>query len=158
MKRYLFKLSLVLVMMIAGFATVAMGKPAAGLRGTSRMEIEPSSASLAGGKAKLTTTALRREAAKYVGNYDIKVRPYFFKSEKGTLSFAVSDESLRKLAKGTAVDFAGSAVTSGSGKSRAVKVKVTPAGVGVANGSLTIAITTENGELVFATEYTFGGG
>jgi hypothetical protein len=158
MKRYLFKLSLVLVMMIAGFATVAMGKPAVGLRGTSRMELQPSSASLAGGKAKLTTTALRREAARYVGNYDIKVRPYFFKSEKGTLSIAVSDESLRKLAKGTAVDFAGNAVTSGSGKTRTVKVKVTPAGAGVANGRLTISIATENGELVFATEYTFGGG
>jgi hypothetical protein len=158
MKRSSSILSLVLVMMIAGFGTVAMEKPAAGLRGTSRMEIEPSSASLAGGKANLTTTALRREAAKYVGNYDIKVRPYFFKSEKGTLSFAVSDELLRKLAKGTVVDFAGSAVTTGSGKSRAVKVRVTPAGVGMANGSLTISITTENGELVFATEYTFGGG
>jgi hypothetical protein len=116
MKRSSSILSLVLVMMIAGFGTVAMEKPAAGLRGTSRMEIEPSSASLAGGKANLTTTALRREAAKYVGNYDIKVRPYFFKSEKGTLSFAVSDELLRKLAKGTVVDFAGSAVTTGSGK------------------------------------------
>jgi hypothetical protein len=157
MKRSLSKLSVVFVIMFAGFGTVAKEKPAAGL-GTSCMEIEPCSASLAGGKAKLTTTALRREVAKYVGSYDIKVRPYFFKSEKGTLSFNVSDESMRTLTKGTAVDFAGRAVTSGTGKSRAVKVKVTPAGAGLANGDLTISIATENGELVFITAYAFSGG
>jgi hypothetical protein len=158
MKRSLSKLSVVFVIMFAGFGTVAKEKPAAGLGVTSCMEVEPCSASLAGGKAKLTTTALRREVANYVGSYDIKVRPYFFKSEKGTLSFNVSDESLRKLAKGTAVDFAGRAVTGGTGKSRAVKVKATPAGAGLANGNLIISIATENGELVFTTAYTFSGG
>jgi hypothetical protein len=157
MKRPLSKLSVVFVIMIAGFGTGAKEKPAAGRGGTSCMEIEPCSASLAGGKAKLTTTALQRGGAKYTGNYDIKVSPYFFKSEKGTLSFDVSDESMRKLATGTTVDFAGRAVTSGTGKSRAVKVKLKPAGAGLANGNLTIAIATTNGELVFKTVYTFGG-
>jgi hypothetical protein len=157
MKRSLLKLSVVFVIWVAGLGTLAKEKPDAGLKGTSRMEMEPCSASLAGGKAKLTTTALRRGTAKYTGNYDIKVSPYFFKSEKGTLSFDVSDESMRKLAKGTTVDFAGRAVTSGTGKSRAVKVKMVPAGAGLANGNLTIAIATTNGELVFRTEYTFGG-
>ena len=157
MKRCSSKLCVVLVIVIAGFGTMASGDPAAGMKGTSRMKIDPCSASLAGGKAKLNTTALRRDEAKYVGNYDIKVSPYFFKNEKGTLSFDVSDESLRKLAKGAVVDFGGRAVTSGTGKSRAVKVKVTPAGSGVANGSMTISIATTNGELVFTTAYTFGG-
>jgi hypothetical protein len=128
------------------------------LSGASRMAIEPSSASLAGGKARLTTTALRRQAARYVGNYQLKVVPYFFKNETGTLSIAVTDESLRKLAQGTTVSLAGNAVTSGTEETRAVRVKATPAGVGVAKGNLTITITTENGELVFATEYTLGGG
>src|SRR4030095_2980526 len=120
MKRSLSKLSVVFVIMFAGFGTVAKEKPAAGLGATSCMEIEPCSASLAGGKAKLTTTALRREVAKYVGSYDIKVRPYFFKSEKGTLSFNVSDESMGKLTKGTVVGFAGRAVTSGKIHHRAL--------------------------------------
>ena len=137
---------------------MAEGDPVVERWDTSRMKIDPCSTSLAGGKAKLLTTALRRDAAKYVGNYDLKVSPYFFKNEKGTLSIDVSDEALRKLARGTVVDFAGRAVTSGTGKSRAVKVKVTPGGSGVANGNMTISIATTNGELVFSTEYAFFGG
>ena len=156
MKRSLSKLSVVFAIMVAGFGTWAKEMPVAARGETSRMEIEPCSATLAGGKAKLTTTSLRRGPAKYTGNYDIKVSPYFFKSENGTLSFDVSDESMRKLATGTTVDFAGRAVTNGTGKSRAVKVKLRPAGAGLANGNLTISIATTNGELVFKTAYTFG--
>ena len=121
------------------------------------MVIEPSSATLAGGKARLTASALRRQAAMYLGNYQLKVFPYFFKSETGTLSIAVADASLRKLATGATVEFSGKAVTNGTGKTRAVRVKATPAGPDVPKGSLTISITTENGELVFATAYSLGG-
>jgi hypothetical protein len=86
------------------------------------------------------------------------VEPYFFKSESGTLSVVVPDELLRKLVGGQAVSFAGKAVTSGSGKTRAVRVKASPAAADASRGSLTISIPTENGELVFATQYTLGGG
>lgn len=121
--------------------------------GASRMVIQPSSASLAGGKARLTTTALHRKGAKYVGNYEIKVTPYFFKSESGTLSVAVTNASLSKLAAGSPVSFTGSAITSGTHERRGIMVKATPHGVGSPNGTLTIAIATENGELLFASSY-----
>src|SRR5688572_18351061 len=62
-----------------------------------KIVIEPSSASLTGGNATLTTTALNRKAGSFVGDYQLKVTPYFFKSEKGKLSIHVSDEMLRKL-------------------------------------------------------------
>jgi hypothetical protein len=123
-----------------------------------RIAIQPASASLAGGKAHLTTTGLQRTGGKYAGNYQLKVVPYFFKSESGTLSVVVPDELLRKLVDGKAVSFAGKAVTSGSKTTRAVRVKATPAAADAAKGSMTISIPTENGELVFATEYTLGGG
>jgi hypothetical protein len=158
MKRSSPKLPLLTVMAFACFRTVALAAPDVALSGASKMAIAPTSASLAGGNAQLTTTALRRQAARYVGNYRLKVVPYFFKNETGTLSIAVSDESLRKLAMGTPVKLAGKAMSTGSEKTRAVRVKATPAGVGVAKGSLAISITTENGELVFATEYTLGDG
>lgn len=125
--------------------------------GASRMVIEPSSASLAGAKAQLMATALQRKDAKYTGSYQLKVTPYFFKSESGTLSVAVSDESLRKLAAGSAVKFAGSAVTTGSSKKRPITVKALPDGVGSQNGTLTISIATENGELLFTSSYALNG-
>jgi hypothetical protein len=121
------------------------------------MVIEPCSASLAGGKARLIATALRREASKYTGNYQLKVTPYFFKNESGTLSIAVTDESLRKLVSGVPVSFAGSAVTKGSGKRRAVAIRATPTGAGSIKGNLRITITTENGELLFNSAYTLTG-
>ena len=123
-----------------------------------RIAIQPASASLAGGKAHLTTAGLQRAGGRYAGNYQLKVEPYFFKSESGTLSVVVPDELLRKLVGGQAVSFAGKAVTSGSGKTRAVRVKASPAAADASRGSLTISIPTENGELVFATQYTLGGG
>jgi hypothetical protein len=125
--------------------------------GTSRMVIQPSSASLAGAKARLSASELQREGAKYVGNYQISVTPYFFKSETGTMSVAVSNASLSKLAAGSPVSFTGSAVTSGTNERRGIMVKATPHGVGSPNGTLTISIATENGELLFASSYALNG-
>jgi hypothetical protein len=140
------------------FSDWAAGASAVGVDGATRMTVEPSSASLSGGKARLTITGLRRQAGKYAGNYQLKVVPYFFKNESGTLSIGLSDESLNKLFAGSAVNLNGSAVTAGSRKTRAVTVKVTPAGIGTAKGSLAISIATENGPLLFVTAYTLGSG
>lgn len=143
--------------MCLGWGRVAWGATAPVVN-ADRISIQPASASLAGGKARLTTTGLQRKGGKYAGNYQLNVVPYFFKSETGTLSMVVTDELLKKLIGGNTVSFAGKAVTTGTGKTRAVKVKATPTAADAAKGSMTISIPTENGELVFATQYTLGGG
>ena len=61
-----------------------------------------------------------------MGTYQLKVRPYFFKSAKGTLLLAASDNSVRKLQAGTAIGFTGKAVTSKDGKTHVVLGKATP--------------------------------
>lgn len=121
------------------------------------MVIQPSSTTLAGGKARLIATALQRKGAQYLGNYQLKVHPYFFKNETGTLSVAVSDTSLSQLAAGLAMNFAGIAVTNGSGKRRAITVKAKPDGIGSKVGTLTISIPTANGELLFTSSYALVG-
>jgi hypothetical protein len=122
-------------------------------RGLHKLSIEPSSASLAGGKARLILTSLVRTSGAYVGDYELKVTPYFFKSEKGKLSLAVSDQALQKLAQSSPADFAGNATTAGSGLSRPTRVKAIPS----ANdrGMLKISVATENGPMVFNTSYRF---
>jgi hypothetical protein len=148
--------------------TLAAGSPAAmpsaadgpapvAARAGSTMVVEPSSADLAGGKARLTTTALRRDGARYIGNYQLKVVPYFFKNETGTLSIAVNDSTLGKLIAGLPVSFAGSAATNGAKKRRAVTVKAIPAAAGSPKGTLIMAIATENGELLFRSAYALSG-
>jgi hypothetical protein len=82
------------------------------------------------------------------------VRPYFFKSEKGTLLLGASDASVRKLQAGTAIDFSGKAVTRKDGKSHVVLGKATPSSGD--QGSVTFSIITENGKMIFNTSYHFG--
>ena len=88
-----------------------------------------------------------------MGDYQLKVRPYFFKSEKGTLVLAASDDSVRKLQAGTAIDFTGKAVTRKDGKIHVVLGKATSSSGD--RGSVTFSIITENGKIVFNTSYHF---
>ena len=143
--------------MVACLSVKAIAGPESILACAGKLTLVPSSTSLAGGKVRLTTTELQRAAGKYAGEYQLKVVPYFFKNETGSLTITASDEALRTLAAGTAVLFGGKAVTAGTGKTRSIKVKATPAGANALKGSITITIPTENGELVFESEYTFRG-
>jgi hypothetical protein len=71
--------------------------------GTRKLFIDPSSASVAlRGKASLMVSPLTHRDGNYVGDYQLKVRPYFFKSEKGSLPLAASDDAVQKLQAGTA--------------------------------------------------------
>jgi hypothetical protein len=72
---------------------------------TRKLFIDPSSTSVALGKASLIVSPLTHRDGNYVGDYQLKVRPYFFKSEKGTLLLVASDNSLRKLQAGKAINF-----------------------------------------------------
>jgi hypothetical protein len=118
-----------------------------------RLFIDPSSTSVALGKASLIVSPLTHRDGDYAGDYQLKVRPYFFKSEKGTLLLAASNDSLRKLRAGTAIDFTGKAVTRKDGKIHVVLGKATPSSGD--RGSVTFSIITENGKMIFNTSYNF---
>jgi hypothetical protein len=116
-----------------------------------KLFIEPSSSRLLGGKAKLVVGTLNRQGKKLVGNYQIRVTPYFFKSEKGRLSIALSDSSLQALLQGMPAEFSGVAETDDTNEIRPITANATP----FANdrGALLISIGTENGKLPFQTSY-----
>ena len=122
---------------------------------TRKLFIDPSSTSVAlRGKASLIVSPLTHRGGNYVGTYQLKVRPYYFKSEKGTLLLAASDDSVRKLQAGTAINFTGKAVTRKDGKTHVVLGKATPSSGD--RGSVTFSIITDNGKMVFNTSYHFG--
>ena len=120
---------------------------------TRKLFIDSSSTSVALGKASLIVSPLTHRDGNYVGDYQLKVRPYFFKSEKGTLLLVASDNSLRKLQAGKAINFTGKAVTRKDGKTHVVLGKATP--LSGDRGSVTFSIITENGKMVFNTSYHF---
>ena len=122
---------------------------------TRKLFIDPSSASVAlGGKASLIVSPLTHRNGNYVGEYQLKVRPYFFKSEKGSLLLAAPADSVRKLQAGTAINFTGKAVTHKDGRIHVVLGKATPSSAH--RGSVTFSIITDDdGKLVFNTSYHF---
>ncbi|CAN5556221.1 hypothetical protein BH18VER2_BH18VER2_02800 [soil metagenome] len=118
---------------------------------SSKLIVAPSSSSLAGGTAKLVVGVLSREKSAYTGQYRIKVFPYFFKNESGKLLIKVSETSLRRMIEGDATNFAGRAITDGTGETRRVTARVLPEASD--HGVLTFTVATENGPLVFNTSY-----
>ena len=115
--------------------------------------LEPSSTAVPGGSASLTIGVLTRQAETYIGDYQFKVSPYFFKNEKGKLSIDVPDETLKKLDSGMVVDFTGQATTSGSGKTRRINGKATP--VDHKQGLVNLRFVAGKREMLFNTSYSF---
>ena len=101
----------------------------------------------------MIVSPLTHRAGNYVGDYQLKVRPYFFKSEKGSLLLAASDDSVRKLQAGTAINFTGKAVTYKDGRTHVVLGRAKPSSGD--RGSVTFSIITDDVKLVFNTSYHF---
>jgi len=122
---------------------------------TRKLLIDPSSASVAlRGKANLIVSPLTHQDGNYAGYYQLKVRPYFFKSEKGSLLLAASDDAVRKLQAGTPINFTGKAVTHKDGRTHIVLGRATPSSGD--RGSVTFSIITDDAKIVFNTFYHFG--
>ena len=121
---------------------------------TRKLFIHPSSTSVALGKASLIVSPLTHRDGNYVGDYQLKVRPYFFKSEKGSLLLAASDDAVRKLQTGTAINFTGKAVTHKDGRTHIVLGRATPSSGN--RGGVTFSIITDDAKIVFNTSYHFG--
>lgn len=119
-----------------------------------RMFVDPSSTSVSLGKARLTVSPLSHQGGTYTGDYQLKVVPYFFKSQKGPLVLITSADLIRKLSQGMPVEFTGKATNSTDGTFKVVKGKATPSSED--KGAVAFSIPTDNGEMVFNTTYHFG--
>jgi hypothetical protein len=92
-----------------------------------RMFIDPSSSSISLGKVKLVVSPLvQKNETVYTGDYQIKVTPYFFKNQKGTLVLVSSGDLVAKLSQGKAVEFTGKATNIADGTSKVVRGEGNP--------------------------------
>jgi len=123
--------------------------------GTRKLLIDPSSTSVAlRGKASLIVGPLTHRDGNYAGDYQLKVRPYFFKSETGSLLLVASDDAVRKLQAGTPINFTGKAVTHEDGRTHIVLGRAIPSSGD--RGKVTFSIVTDDAKIVFNTSYHFG--
>jgi hypothetical protein len=102
-------------------------------------------------KATLIIEPLTRKGEIFSGEYEMKVTPFFFKSEKGKLEIVVSDESLQKAGKGEPVEITGTALTNGEDVKRKVNARATP--VDKNHGQLKVWFVADEREMVFNTTY-----
>jgi hypothetical protein len=121
---------------------------------THKLFIDPSSTAVPLGKARLIVSPLMRRNANYAGEYQLKVRPYFYKNETGSLVLEVSEDAVGKLQAGRPIDFTGKALTHEDGTSHVVLGRATPSSND--RGSVTFFIVTKNGKFIFNTSYHFG--
>jgi hypothetical protein len=123
------------------------------LNSSRRLFIDPSSTLVKLGKARLIVTPLTPRDNTYVGDYRLKVVPYFFKSEKGRLLLAAPKDSYRRLNAGAAVEFTGVATNEKNGETKIVRGKITPLTRDRCN--VVFSVLTDNGKMVFNTSYHF---
>jgi hypothetical protein len=121
---------------------------------TRKLLIDPSSTSVRLGKATLIVSPLTHRGGNYIGDYQLKVRPYFFKSETGSLVLGASEEFVRRLQSGRAIDFTGKALTREDGTTHVVLGRATP--LSGDRGTVTFSIVTEKkAKIIFKTSYHF---
>ncbi|HEX4083973.1 MAG TPA: hypothetical protein VHY22_03600 [Chthoniobacteraceae bacterium] len=138
------------------FATTADGQLSASTPNHQGLEcrkmlVEPSASAVMLGKAALTVSPLSYKDGVYIGTYQIKVTPYFFKSQKGPLVLQTPGDLALKLSQGISVAFTGKATNDADNTIKIVKGKATPSNG--ERGAVTFSIVTDNGEMVFNTTY-----
>ena len=102
-------------------------------------------------KATLIIQPLVRKGEIFAGDYEMKVTPYFFKSESGKLEIHVSEESLTKAEKGIPVEITGTALTNGETVKRKINARATP--TDKTSGELKVWFMADERQMVFNTSY-----
>lgn len=138
-----------------GRAAEAVEAPA---KGYESVEVAASKTSIYLGYVSMTMPTFARKGDAFESTYVAKVVPFVFYNETGKLSVQFTDEMLRQLDRGEAVDFKGLAVRE-DGAERPVTGRATPAGTGTRAGKIKVRVAySKKIELIFNTSYRFPEG
>jgi hypothetical protein len=117
------------------------------------VEIETAKTSIYIGSVTMTMPRLTRKEGVFSSTYNARVFPYFFSSEKGKLSIALSDDELRRLERGETVQFTGRAENS-DGEERKIEGRAVPENA--TSGKIKVRVfVSKKIELIFNTTYRF---
>jgi hypothetical protein len=147
------RITLLLALLAPLWGLVAASRPASSTSSSRVLIIDRSSTAVSGVKATLSIGPLQRTDGIYAGDYQMKVSPYFFKGEKGTLAIVVSSESLAKVTRGIPAEITGTATTSGTGETRRIDATATP--WDNHRGALKLWFISGDRKMIFNTSYCF---
>ena len=151
------KIIVLVALFIAGWSATCAAATSTNSAAANRiLIIDSSSMPIGGGRATLTIGTLHRVNGVYIGDYKLKVFPYFLKSDKGRLAIVVSDASLAKVNRGKVAAITGTATTNGKGgQSRSIAAIATPADIN--HGKLKLWFMAGSRQMVFEPAYHFAG-
>lgn len=119
--------------------------------------IEPAKTSIYIGTVRLSLLPFTRHDGVFTSEYAAKVFPFFFYSERGTISIEISDDQLRQLRNGAAVEFKGLARKS-SGTPRRIEGRAVPDSSDPTRGKIKVLVGVgKRIELIFNSVYRFSG-
>ncbi len=146
--------SCLLLLLAVGTALAAEG--AAPESAWRRVEIGATWTSIYVGTVSLRMPEFKRNAAgEYESTYAARVLPWLFQNENGRISIRVSDDALRRLARGETIEFDGRAVNQ-AGEERAVTGRAAPADATSGRIKVRVGVSPKV-ELIFNTTYRFSG-
>ncbi len=150
------RLALRLIVLALGLPTLLVRGGEAAVARFSRVDVAPTWTSIYVGTVSLTMPAFSRTpAGDFESTYVARVFPYFFYNEQGRISIRLSDETLRKLERGEAIEFSGRAVSQ-EGAERQVEGRATPSAA--TGGKIKVRVRLSSKvELIFNTTYRFPG-
>jgi hypothetical protein len=140
-----------LMMILGAFGTDVFGGNVA--PADRSLMIEQSSTKVAGGKATLIIGPLRRTNDIFGGAFEMKVVPYFFKNDKGTLAIEITAESFAKASKGLTVDITGTATTKGKNGVIVRKINAVATPADDYHGALKLWFDIDDRKMIFNTHY-----
>ena len=146
------------VLAAADFAWAAVLPPSAcAFDHCAEVTVEPADTSIYVGSVNLAMQPLTRSAGVYRTDYVVKVFPFFFYDERGSMAIEVSDGQLQQLERGETVSFSGHASNS-NGKERRIEGRATPEAAGANHGKIKVRVwVSKHIELVFNSVYRFTG-
>lgn len=154
-RRFIALLALALAGGIGRAAEQAVATAEAPVKGYESVEVAASKTSIYLGYVSMRMPTFARKGEAFESTYVAKVVPFVFYNESGKLSVQFTDEMLRQLERGEAVDFKGLAVRD-DGAERPVTGRATPAGVGIREGKIKVRVAySKKLELIFNTSYRF---
>ena len=147
------KTILCLLLLMSSWGAAQAASPAThSVAGGRVLILENSTMPLPSAKATLIVGPLTRTNGIYVGDFRLKVFPYFFKNQKGRLAIEVSDEALAAVQAGKPVTVTGTA-TAKNGVVRRVEIAVTPKDRD--HGGLNLWFMAGDRKMIFTPAYQF---
>ena len=115
--------------------------------------LENSSMSLPTAKATLIVGQLICSNHVYVGEFKVKVFPYFFKNQRGLLAINVPEEAQAAFNQGKPVTVSGTATSTKDGHVRQVQIMATPKDCN--QGIVNLWFNAANQKMIFNPAYHF---